>query len=172
MSVAAVDVSTYNQESYSSEGPTFGPGGTCTGGSIEPDISGYANVSTVSYGVGVFNGTSAATPHVAGAAVLFIESYQATHGGGTPPTPAQTQSYLETNATNLGAPGKDNQTGFGRLTLGGLGPTALNLQDFGAWSNQGVDLFMSVGALLLIIGGSILLYRKRQILFIKNRTRK
>ena len=57
MSVAAVDVTTYNQESYSSEGPTFGPGGACTGGSIEPDISGYANVSTVSYGAGVATGS-------------------------------------------------------------------------------------------------------------------
>jgi hypothetical protein len=135
MAVAAVDVTTYAQESYSSEGPTFGSGGTCTGGSIEPDIAAYANVSTVSYGAGVFNGTSAATPHVAGAAVLYMGAYSATVGGGIPPTPAQTQTYLENNATDLLTAGRDNETGEGRLTLGTLGPNALSLSGIGVQSS-------------------------------------
>jgi hypothetical protein len=119
MAVAAVDVTTYAQESYSSQGPRFGPGGTCTGATaVKPDISGYANVSTVSYGAGGFNGTSAATPHVAGAAVLYTGAYSATLGSGSPPTPAQTQTYLENNAMDLGAGGKDTLYGSGRLHLG------------------------------------------------------
>ena len=41
MTVAALDVNApYPQESYSSEGPTNGPGGTAAGGAIKPDIAG------------------------------------------------------------------------------------------------------------------------------------
>lgn len=118
MSVAAVHYSTYNQESYSSEGPTFGTGGACTGGSVEPDIAGYAQVSSVSYGPTGFAGTSAATPHVAGAAVLYTGAYSATVGSGSPPTPAQTQTHLENSAIDLGTAGKDTAYGAGRLHVG------------------------------------------------------
>jgi hypothetical protein len=110
MTVAAVDVTTYAQESYSSEGPTFGAGGACFGGSTKPDIAAYANVSTVSYGAGVFNGTSAATPHVAGAAALVKEAYPGY-------SVSQLQNYLENEAIDLGAAGKDNLYGSGRLFL-------------------------------------------------------
>jgi subtilisin family serine protease len=104
-------VSSFALEYYSSQGPTFGPGGTCTGGSTKPDIASYANVSTVSYGTGVFNGTSAATPHVAGAAALARQAYPGY-------TVAQLQQFLETNAIDLGSAGKDNLFGAGRLYLG------------------------------------------------------
>jgi subtilisin family serine protease len=114
MTVAAVDVdSPYLQEPYSSEGPTNGPGGAATGGLIKPDISGYANVSTESYGTRGFNGTSAATPHVAGAAALVKEAYPDYSVN-------QLQNYLENNAIGLGTPGKDNLYGAGRLYLGDL----------------------------------------------------
>ena len=115
ITVGAVDVnSPYPLESYSSQGPTFGPGGACTGGAIKPDLTGYANVSTVSYLPDLpylFNGTSAATPHVAGAAALVRQAYPDY-------TVAQVQQFLETNAMDLGTAGKDNLFGAGRLYLG------------------------------------------------------
>jgi subtilisin family serine protease len=111
VTAAALDVSSLAQEFYSSEGPTNGPGGAETGGFAKPDISGFANVSTVSYGPGVFNGTSAATPHVAGAAALVLSA----HPGYTPD---QLQSFLEERAVDLGDPGLDLQFGHGRLYLG------------------------------------------------------
>jgi subtilisin family serine protease len=113
MTVAALDVvSPFPQESYSSQGPTNGPGGIATGGAIKPDISGFANVSTVSYGTGVkFNGTSSATPHVAGAAALVLSAYPTY-------TPDQIQNYLTTNAVDMGSAGKDSIFGYGRVRLG------------------------------------------------------
>jgi len=112
LTVAAVDVvSPYNQESYSSQGPTNGPGGTAAGGLPKPDIAGFANVSTVSYGAGDFNGTSAATPHVAGAAALVMSAYPAY-------TPAQVRNYLLERAVDLLPVGVDYRTGYGRVYLG------------------------------------------------------
>jgi subtilisin family serine protease len=113
LTVGAIDVNSFDLEPYSSQGPTFGPGGTCSGGSIKPDIAGYTNVSTVSYGPGAFNGTSAATPHVAGAAALVKEAYPAYAA-------SQLEIYLENKAIDLGPAGKDNSYGAGRLFLGSL----------------------------------------------------
>lgn len=113
MTVAALDSdSPYPQESYSSEGPTNGPGGAASGGFTKPDISGYANVDTASYGTTQqFNGTSAATPHVAGAAALIKTAYPSIQ-------PADLQSFLESRAQDKGPSGMDNQFGYGRLYLG------------------------------------------------------
>jgi hypothetical protein len=109
--VAAIDVDTFNLESYSSQGPMFGPGGACTGGATRPDAAGFANVSTESYGPQQFNGTSSATPHAAGAAALVKGVFPGY-------TPDQLQSFLEGRAIDLGSPGKDNLFGSGRLHLG------------------------------------------------------
>jgi uncharacterized repeat protein (TIGR01451 family) len=112
MTVAALDVtSPYPQESYSSEGPTNGPGGAATGGFTKPDISGFANVATESYPAPPFNGTSAATPHVAGAAALVASAYPGY-------TAAQLQSFLEEHAIDMGSSGMDTLYGYGRLHLG------------------------------------------------------
>lgn len=114
MTVGALDVVySYALETYSSQGPTNGPGGTATGGFTKPNIAGYANVSTVSYGSGTykFNGTSAATPHVTGAAALVKGAYPFF----SPPT---LQNYLQLRAIDMGLIGIDNIYGYGRLYLG------------------------------------------------------
>lgn len=112
LTVAAVDARTpFVREAYSSEGPTNGPGGSPTGGFLKPDLAAFANVSTASYGTRVFNGTSAATPHVAGAAALVLNTYPAA-------APGQIQDYLQATAVDQGLPGLDAQYGYGRLRLG------------------------------------------------------
>lgn len=113
MTVAALDAtSPYPQEYYSSEGPTNGPGGAAAGGFTKPDIAGFANVSTASYGSAYkFNGTSAATPHVAGAAALVLSAYPSY-------TPDQVRSFLQERAIDMGPAGMDTQFGQGRLHLG------------------------------------------------------
>ncbi|MFC2045277.1 S8 family serine peptidase [Chloroflexota bacterium] len=87
-------------EIYSSLGPT-------TDERTKPDLVAPTNVTT---SLGIFGGTSAATPHVAGAAVLVKDAYPSY-------TPTQIQTYLESNAADLGSTGKDNVFGSGRLLL-------------------------------------------------------
>lgn len=95
-------------EPYSSQGPTID-------GRIKPDIAGHDSVSSATYGAftgcpSAFAGTSAASPEVAGAAALVK---QANPGFG----PNEIQSFLLKNATDVGAPGADDQTGAGALHL-------------------------------------------------------
>jgi len=139
MTVAALDVtSPYPQESYSSEGPTNGPGGAETGGFNKPDISGFANVATESYTGSTFNGTSAATPHVAGAAALALSAYPSY-------TPDQLQSFLEGRAVDMGSAGTDTLYGYGRLYLGdppagaNTAPTLSGLPDQSLPANTDLD---------------------------------
>jgi subtilisin family serine protease len=98
---------------YSSRGPT-------KDGRIKPDITAPTHVSTASYGrytgdgprdnLG-FTGTSAAQPHIAGAAALVKQAFPEL-------TPSQIQDYLEKRAEDRGPPGKDNDWGAGQLILG------------------------------------------------------
>jgi uncharacterized repeat protein (TIGR01451 family) len=112
MTVAALDVtSPYPQESYSSQGPTNGPGGVAGGGILKPDIAGFANVATESYPGSTFNGTSSATPHVAGAAALVWGAYPGY-------SVTNVQDYLEAQAIDMGTAGQDTIYGHGRLALG------------------------------------------------------
>lgn len=110
-SVAAEDVTTFNREGYSSVGPTHGIGGTLSGGRAKPRISAFSNVDTWSYGPGKFNGTSSATPHVAGAAALVREAYPEY-------SPTQIMQFLENLAIDQGSAGYDYLYGAGRLNLG------------------------------------------------------
>jgi subtilisin family serine protease len=137
MSVAAVDTSTpYVFHDYSSAGPTNGPGGTIEGGSVKPDISGYAGVRTESYQS--FSGTSAACPHVAAAAALTLSARPGW-------TPEEVRFFLEQErAIDKGeVEGKDNDYGWGRVTMGdvleetctyGVAPWRL---DYGAEAGSG-----------------------------------
>ena len=101
---------------YSSQGPNIAD-------VVKPDIAALGHVSSgVSpYGAfktcnatsfdGGFAGTSAAAPHVAGAAALLKQAFPNL-------TVADLKATLENKAKDLGPPGKDNQYGAGKLRLG------------------------------------------------------
>lgn len=104
-------------EPYSSQGPTIDA-------RLKPDLIGPDSVSSFTFGpfsgcgVSGFAGTSAATPHVAAAAAL-VKQANPSFG------PAELQAYLEENAVDLGAPGKDSAFGSGKLRLGAAPRLAL-----------------------------------------------
>lgn len=88
-------------ESFSSEGPT-------TDGRSKPDVSGPDGVQTSL--TSSFAGTSAASPHVAGAVVLL----RARNPG---MTTAQIRSLLIITAKDVNTTGFDSRTGYGRISL-------------------------------------------------------
>ncbi|HET8628906.1 MAG TPA: S8 family serine peptidase, partial [Thermomicrobiales bacterium] len=94
-------------EEYSSQGPTVDQ-------RLKPDLTAPDQVSSVSFSKGegtAFAGTSAAAPHVAGAAALVFNAQQ----GATADSVAQ---FLESRAKDLETPGPDDESGYGRLQLG------------------------------------------------------
>jgi subtilisin family serine protease len=115
--VAAVDVTTTAQEVYSSEGPVLGSGGTLGASlTLKPDAASVANVSTAAAGPGAFNGTSSATPHVAGIAALLLQ-----HNPGLTVEQLHQQLQLVAAAHDLGAAGFDTKHGYGLVRFG-VGP--------------------------------------------------
>jgi len=144
MSVAALRYSSFSLESFSSAGPTNGPGGTIAGGSRKPDIGGYDGVSTVSYGTRAYFGTSAASPHVAGAAAVVLSANPGWTGG-------QVRSFLEANAIDRAPGGVDNDTGWGRVSLG-ASPLSSCTFELSATSAS-VGAARSIGQVAVTTGG-------------------
>lgn len=108
LAVGAVCVGTEALQPYSSRGPTIG-------GRTKPDLVSYDAVSNFSYGTSTgctsgFVGTSAAAPHVGGAAALVLEERPGL-------TPAELQAVLEGKTIDLAPAGPDNDSGRGRLRL-------------------------------------------------------
>ena len=110
MSVGAVHYDVYNLgwiADYSSRGPT-------TDGRFKPELVAPSGVSTVSYGESEefygYTGTSAAAPHVAGAAALIKSAN---------PSYSRTQLWdaLVDATVDIGPRGRDNDSGHGKLVL-------------------------------------------------------
>ncbi|MBI4493389.1 MAG: S8 family serine peptidase, partial [Chloroflexi bacterium] len=105
-------------ELVSSQGPT-------TDGRTKPDLVGHSYVDTAIWGPSNnctspngFYGTSAASPHVAGAAALVKFRYPTYTASGI-------KGYLQGWGVDLGPAGADNQYGWGRLNLPPPTPPAI-----------------------------------------------
>jgi len=79
---------------------------------MKPDVASFANVDTETYGAGVFNGTSSATPHVAGLAALMLQKDSTLI---VDSLMAQIRAWAGKN--DLGTAGFDNQYGYGKAAF-------------------------------------------------------
>ena len=95
--------STDSLEIFSSRGPT-------NDGRIKPEFTAPDGIASAAYGASFF-GTSAAAPHVAGAASLVMGAYPSY-------SVTDTVALLTQRAVDLGPPGQDNLHGHGRVSLG------------------------------------------------------
>jgi len=119
MAVGAVDrvvwSTTQAIEPFSSQGPT-------NDGRVKPEITGPDGVLSYTYRPNRFFGTSAASPHVAGAAALILSKNPSY-------TTSQLWSALTGSARDAGSPGLDNTYGYGLLDLDSDADTIPNFFD-------------------------------------------
>ena len=111
------DVTLYSPSYPWSQNPAwfdypYGGFGGSGPGLIKPDLMAYTDVWTTTIGTGyqVFSGTSASTPHLGGALCLLRELQPAAQ-------PRHLDAALELTAIDMGAPGKDNVYGAGKLQV-------------------------------------------------------
>jgi subtilisin family serine protease len=101
--VGAVEFASLGLEGFSSRGPT-------ADNRVKPDVVGPDGVSTAAYGSPFF-GSSAATPHVAGAAALILSANPSMNVD-------RLKRALEEAVNDLGrGRRKNNETGFGLIDL-------------------------------------------------------
>ncbi len=103
LTVGAVYWRTDELEPFSSRGPT-------ADGRIKPDLVGPDGVLSDIFAPDRFFGTSAAAPHITGAAALVWSAFPSA-------TADEIRQYLIANTIDLLDPGVDNATGAGRLLL-------------------------------------------------------
>ena len=123
VSTAAYDRGVERTASYSSVGPT-------DDGRQTPTLTGYTNIETPS---GVFTGTSAAAPYVAGVAAL-VES-----GTTTDQSPAALEQRLVESADDIGVAGVDVESGAGVVNAEAAVPTHASLSSTRTISTPSVD---------------------------------
>ena len=110
LTVGAVNWHNNQLEPFSSQGPT-------ADGRMKPDLVGPDGVSNAVYAPQGFYGTSAAAPHIAGAAALVWGAYPQA-------TAQEIRDFLLNNAVDLEPGGPDNETGAGLLVLSEPPPPA------------------------------------------------
>ncbi len=110
LTVGAVNWRNNQLEPFSSQGPT-------ADGRQKPDLVGPDGVSNAVYAPQEFYGTSAAAPHIAGAAALVWSAYPQA-------TAQEIRDFLIANTVDLGSAGPDNETGAGLLVLSDPPPPA------------------------------------------------
>ncbi len=136
MAVAAINQADWlnngPQEDFSSQGPT-------TDGRMKPEVSGPDGTSSFIYppSGGSFLGTSAASPHVAGAAALILSNNPSF-------TVSQLWNSLTTSAIDVGAPGQDPIYGYGRLNLSTISVDPASIEFGGVTVGNSVEKVITV----------------------------
>lgn len=139
LAAGAIDQSNWGsgpQEDFSSQGPTNDWGGVSP--RIKPDICGPDGTSGMTYGTQSFYGTSAAAPHVAGAAALILSMEPRL-------TVDELKQALLSDAQDIGASGNDNIYGSGALHIEALRGSSTPIIPANFNGNAAEDLLIDFG---------------------------